>query len=257
MIGDAARVLGSWQLTDANYEPAWKRMNEVYNDDYQIIQAHLEKLFSMPKMNSETYLGIRALIDTTNETVRSLGVLNVPVDNWDTIIVYMITSRLYYTTLDAWEMHRDVKVLPSLATLFTFLERRARALSNTQGSSGMQIEKYKEKVSAKPRASTYDETSQSLNCKVCREQHQLYRCPIFLKLGLEDRTQKVKDLRLCFNCLKSGHSAYVCASGACKKCPDNKRHNSVLCKNHSANQRASSSSSTLLAIEPAPSVRKQ
>ena len=257
VVGDAARVLGSWQLTDANYAMAWQRMIEVYNDDYQIIQAHLEKLFCMPKMCGETYLGIRNLIDTTDEALRSLRVLNVPVENWDTMIIFVITSRLHHSTLDAWEMHRDVQHLPTLRMLFDFLERRARAISNAHGKIGEQFDKREVKSSTQARPSrsdtysnqNYDRSDHDLLCKLCKGHHLISKCHNFLRLRVEERRRKIKELRLCFNCLKSGHAANSCALGPCFKCNENKKHSSLLCDKYHDMSKNDNSDSVLLAIE--------
>ena len=63
-------------------------------------------------------------------------------------------------------------------------------------------------------------------CLYCKEMHNIYNCPNFLNLSIEQRINEIKKRKLCLNCLKGGHKLMSCNSSNCKKC--NKRHNSLL-----------------------------
>lgn len=225
----AANVLGNWQLSADNYYAAWQSLKDVYEDRYLIVKAHLNKLFGMPNVR-DNYDGVRAVIDTTNEAVRSLKVLGVQVDHWDTILVYMVESRLNGNLKEAWDLRRIVDDgLPSLKDMLAFLSARARAKANHQYSTGAVAtrrarisEQSSEYGPSKPSKSRVQE-----KCTLCRAEHNLYRCSDFLTLSLRAREQKVLDWRLCANCLRADHRADQCSNGSCRTCKQ--RHNSVLC----------------------------
>ena len=65
------------------------------------------------------------------------------------------------------------------------------------------------------------------NCPKCSENHGIFNCSDFNSLSMEDRVQFVKNNKLCFNCLRTGHSSKDCKSKSedriCKK-----RHNTLL-----------------------------
>lgn len=64
-------------------------------------------------------------------------------------------------------------------------------------------------------------------CGFCGNNHFIHLCPGFLKLSVSERHQKVVELRMCFNCLRAGHSVLYCGSKhTCKQC--NKRHHSLI-----------------------------
>jgi hypothetical protein len=69
-------------------------------------------------------------------------------------------------------------------------------------------------------------TSTESSCPVCNEHHAIYSCTTFLNLDINNRIKKIKELKLCFNCLKGGHYTATCKSGYCKQCKG--KHNSLL-----------------------------
>ena len=64
-------------------------------------------------------------------------------------------------------------------------------------------------------------------CKFCNKENWLHECYSFKELKCEKRQEFVKENRLCFNCLREGHSSRYCSLRLrCKEC--NRRHNTVL-----------------------------
>lgn len=225
--GSAASVLGNWQLSGNNYEAAWQSLSDVYEDDYLIVKTHLDRLFRLPKIR-DVYDSLRTTIDTSNEAVRSLQALNVPVDHWDTILVYMLEERLGDNLKEAWDLKRPTAGLPTLKDILAFLSTRARAKANAKTHPA---------VGAIARESVFDRLSSSHEsrvksrkdeqCPQCSSSHQLFRCPDFLALSVRAREEKVNAWRLCGNCLRSGHRPSQCKGGMCRTCKV--PHNSVLC----------------------------
>ena len=60
-------------------------------------------------------------------------------------------------------------------------------------------------------------------CVLCAQNHRLFACDAFRAMGPQERFGVVKNYKLCFNCLMSGHRAYkckkqsVCSVPACGK----------------------------------------
>lgn len=75
-------------------------------------------------------------------------------------------------------------------------------------------------------------TTKSKKCLVCGNEHPLYQCSEFIAMTVADRYKKVKEHKLCFNCL-GFHSLNDCKSkSTCKTC--SKKHNSLLHRDTSA-----------------------
>lgn len=52
---------------------------------------------------------LRNLIDSINKHLRSLKSLGFPVDNWDAMLVYLVSTKLDKSTARAWKQHYDEK----------------------------------------------------------------------------------------------------------------------------------------------------
>lgn len=88
------------------------------------------------------------------------------------------------------------------------MRARGVAISQEQGASGRQ-----------------------LACHNCSQPHPISKCPEFLQMAVPVRRDRVRELRLCVNCLSPNHSvkSMSCRSGPCGRCGGNRHHNSLLC----------------------------
>ncbi|XP_049887628.1 uncharacterized protein LOC126381998 isoform X1 [Pectinophora gossypiella] len=59
----------------------------------------------------------------------------------------------------------------------------------------------------------FEQVNRGLHCFVCKGKHRIYDCPAFLSMSIEERIQKASSLKLCLNCLRSGHIAGACSTG--------------------------------------------
>ncbi|XP_065087718.1 uncharacterized protein LOC135709340 [Ochlerotatus camptorhynchus] len=67
----------------------------------------------------------------------------------------------------------------------------------------------------------------SSSCQVCSGYHRHFECPKFHQMSPAQRSEKVKELRICFNCLRPGHRAIDCSSKkTCSRCQ--RRHHTLL-----------------------------
>lgn len=66
----------------------------------------------------------------------------------------------------------------------------------------------------------------SSSCIFCNSvEHNIYKCPIFKKLSVDERISFTKEKHLCFNCIKP-HNYNKCQARFCTIC--NKKHNALL-----------------------------
>ncbi|XP_033218396.1 uncharacterized protein LOC117173859 [Belonocnema kinseyi] len=76
---NASRVTENLQATEANYEVAWKLLDERYNNKRIIIHNHMQALIGSPALlNKESAVCLRNLLDTALRHVRALKVLEEP-----------------------------------------------------------------------------------------------------------------------------------------------------------------------------------
>lgn len=114
VTGAAAKAMGKWRNTDTNYNRAWDRLCEVFEDDYLAVQTLVRRLLAIPRMQAPTHIGLRLIIDTIHECVNQLSNF-VDIENWDPILVFMTIDLLDPVTYEAWESFRDSSSLEQAA----------------------------------------------------------------------------------------------------------------------------------------------
>lgn len=256
--GVAANILLGWNATGANYQAAYKSIVEVFENKYRMVMSHLNELFKMPQFANENFAGLRTLIDTTKSVIRQLEIAGSPVAQWDHIICFMLISRMSPRTLGLWENSKDLTEMPTLNELFEFLERRARSQVNfelsksqssqqqndksqssgsKQGSSNQASNSYqankqgsKQYKSGKPFEGKNQSEQRGISCYNCQQPHPMFRCAKFTELPIQARINRVRELKLCANCMSPNHKAgsLSCRSGKCERWKKG-AHNSLLC----------------------------
>ena len=83
LVGDAAKLITSVTITDANYGTAMNVLHERYENKRCIVQANLKAIWTQPPMRSESVVGRRKNLETTNEHLRPLVELSEAIDSWD------------------------------------------------------------------------------------------------------------------------------------------------------------------------------
>lgn len=250
ITGTASQVISALEFTDSNYLLAWELLENRFHNERLLIHNHVKSLFTMSPMNKESPKYIRSMIDNILRNLRALKSLNEPTETWDTLIIYLVASKFDLCTEREWETykgtiksnsHVDYKL--KLDDLLTFLRNRADVLEmlnvnhnryslKSQDNNTKRLNDYKKPV-MQSHTHTYVSTrnentkfTKSRNCVICKNNHALYTCPIFLNLNVNERSKLVDDNKLCRNCLRSGHSLDDCLFGSCKQC--RLKHNSLL-----------------------------
>ena len=127
-----------------------------------------------------------------------------------------------------WEATLN-KELPKLSELIEFLNKRTQLLEALNVSDQVHIRNHYQPKS-KPRgnqsnkltscnASVTMDKKFTIQCFLCKGSHALYQCSDFLNLSVAERINKIRDLKLCLNCMKSKHSAENCKANSCRYIP--------------------------------------
>ncbi|XP_045540744.1 uncharacterized protein LOC123722565 isoform X1 [Papilio machaon] len=217
--GEAENLLKHIQVTEDNYDQAWEVLRQRYNNKRLIVTSILRKLFNQKRLQSPSVSHIKALLDTTNQCLHSLNNLNINTDQWDPLIVYIITNKLDLESQKGWEEYVSKEVsgdLPTFSILKKFLEIKFRTLELLQSST-------KEKNTVH----TYHTTTNFKGCVLCKEHHALCHCKSFGKMDLQKRREYINQNNICYNCLIPGHPVKYCrSSSTCRIC--HKRHHTLL-----------------------------
>lgn len=168
-----------------------------------------------------------------NESLGALKALGSPNEQWDHIIVYILSSRLDPETHEAWEIHLGNSTdPPTLKDLQSFIDGRARALEGIELRELSRPGTYTSKhyqgnhQKAKVHSSSVDHQKPKFACLLCNENHYLSNCNAFAQKSPFHRKEYLIAKNLCFNCL-GAHLLRDCRSQkCCQKCK--KRHHTMI-----------------------------
>ena len=144
---------------------------------------------------------------------------------------------------DKWAVYSDQIVgrLPNVSDLNAFLETETRlkfSVRTDQLAFPDSKPPVKQKAGTKGHGKSlnsgggprvHSTSVADVECAVCPGNHLVPRCPQFLNLSMEKRVEMVKEKRLYFRCLGTGHIALECPSiGACGKGGCKSRQHSLM-----------------------------
>ncbi|KAJ8979780.1 hypothetical protein NQ317_007688 [Molorchus minor] len=136
-----------------------------------------------------------------------------------------MSTKLDTITAREWEETKANLTKPSLENLNKFLKDRADLLESLENSKSNK--KYdKSRFESRRDNKTKSFVTSKACCTFCKGEHYIQDCAEFLQLDVNDRIENVKKLRLCINCLRTGHMVKQCRSSSCRNCKS--RYNSLL-----------------------------
>lgn len=80
--GDAANLVNSLELSNANYDVAMKIIKDRYDSNRVIINGHVKEIFDIPQMRSENSHQLKVIIDGVTKHLQALKSLGRPLYNW-------------------------------------------------------------------------------------------------------------------------------------------------------------------------------
>lgn len=238
ITGEAAELIRSIQITNANYAVAWKLIKDRYNNKRFIVDSHLRSLVNLPLAKDGDPKSLKRLIDTVQEATRALAVLGLPVNQWDALVVHLTVARLDPESHKVWELQLTKNDLPTFHQLETFIENRWQSLemiapkklestSRTQPKPTRETGRKSQSFVATKSSNDIGTTSNG--CPLCNSMHPIYMCNKFREMPFDTKLATVRAKGLCFNCLKSNHVLGNCPNPtSCRHC--GKRHHSSMHK---------------------------
>ncbi|XP_031332673.1 uncharacterized protein LOC116162992 [Photinus pyralis] len=232
--GDAHRLVQSLEITSDNYDVAWDMLKKRYENKRVIVNSHIKSLFELPTVTKDSYILLRKLLDSVFQHMSSLEKLNVNTKEWDQLIIYFISTKIDQAMKKEWENSLPTNSLPTLQEFIEFLTKRCFTLEtlynhsqtnihNTKSIPNKQLPQFSKPF--KDREHSFAITNTIL-CPYCKNNHYIYNCYAFLNLPTEEKFSQIRKMKLCSNCLRSGHLKNSCHSSKCRKC--NKSHNTLL-----------------------------
>ena len=247
VTGKAKAAIVEFAYCGTMYQDALKTLERKFGQPQAIVSAHLDKLNSFPPLkmhNSENVIAFSATISAMVGVFRSLKYEH---DLSSAALLGQAVQKLPPNMKEAWSMHTVKKdwSRPTLLNFNNWLKDRAEAHErmkisttkpkNDESAQSVTGTKTGAKVFAASSSSTSSKESRTkpnqvqLNCIVCKDNHPLWRCRVFLDKTPTDRAKIVAENKLCFSCLKGNHSFRQCPlPRKCNKDGCNSSHNTLL-----------------------------
>ncbi|XP_071572655.1 uncharacterized protein [Temnothorax nylanderi] len=130
LSGEAASLINTVQISDANYEAAWQLLLDEYDNRNAIIHAHIHSFADLPRMKNENVSELKKLRDNVSSSLAALTNLDRPVDTWDDLLVYIISQKFSPRTRNEWNLTRGhTDAYPTYHEIHDFMTRRIRGLA--------------------------------------------------------------------------------------------------------------------------------
>ncbi|KAB0801916.1 hypothetical protein PPYR_04102 [Photinus pyralis] len=193
-------------------------LGNIYSETNEA-EAELKELEDFQQKFFEATAKADCLLNSVPKHLANIKSLTSSETLGETLIIYLVTSKLDSITMREWEKHTKKIDMPSFNHLYEFLKEKSDLLETVEAK-----QKHKNQETVKSRSLVTKQES----CVVCKNSHAIWSCDSFLKLSVKDRQEKVKSLRICILCLKKGHFISSCQSKYLCNNKCHKRHNTLL-----------------------------
>ena len=207
VTGLAQKTIAGFLYNPELYQEALAVLKERFGRERDVVRAHLNAMFSAPRISQFSAPALEDFYATVNCTVTVLQSLHYEGDLHSHENLQRVVEKLPSDLRREWskfevEHARDT---PSLAAFSTWLGGQVRIALNCASSCTT----FERRPSAKRTALLTSSERQDV-CSCCGETHHLVECQTFLSWCADTRAQFVARQRLCFVCLEPGHRIRNC-----------------------------------------------
>ncbi|XP_062538005.1 uncharacterized protein LOC134206322 [Armigeres subalbatus] len=230
LVGAASGIIDARTLNDNNYTHAWEILEDRFENKRVIVDTHIQGLLNLRRMSRENPKELRELIDEVTRHIDGLVLIEDELDGIsERFVVNLVSGALDKDTRKEWEATIPHKAIPTYDDTITFLKKRCAILERCEESSKCPIN-VRPTVPIKNPANPVRNSqakmytiigSSEATCELCQGEHPNFKCEFFHAMSIPERHAKVRELRLCYNCLRKGHPSSSCSSPrTCQKCQD-------------------------------------
>ncbi|XP_076166245.1 uncharacterized protein LOC143146120 [Ptiloglossa arizonensis] len=239
LSGAAARAIESFSVSAANYELAWARLREKYDDPRLLVNHHIQSLLEIEPTRRQDGKSLSEFADRAVNNMRALGSLLEPAGHLDAVVNAALAKRLDVDSRDEWERRAmGSKTLPTFHEFVGFIEQRSQYLLHKDASnipsslpSAKTVIRKSREVVDRTFSPVSHVASKARKCVVCTGDHFLNDCLKWKAMPVSERHAVAKQARVCYNCLAPGHGVKTCTRRTCLKC--DKKHHTLLHKEES------------------------
>lgn len=171
--GGAFEAINEYEFSD-NKE-AWRSLHDRYDNPKLLIHNYIDSIFKLKGLVSESAEQLLELLDSVTKHTRALKKLNEPIEHWDSLLIYIIASKLDTDSAREWKKKRVVgPQKPSFCDLLRCLRARALLLQTLQLKDNKETNKGKLKRNQQEKTKAFH--AGRVACALCKETHHIQAC---------------------------------------------------------------------------------
>lgn len=230
--GPAYRALEGLDLTEQNYKHAVEILKTRFGNKQHIINEHMAALLKLQDYPNQKVSQIRYIFDNINVHVRGLETLGMPSENYGSLLIPIIMSRMpkeittqvaRKITQEVWPIDEILEIIKSEIEAKEFAER----VTSTEKNQERKNNNFSKPTSPQATVQSFvaNNSRKPPVCVFCKGEHLSVTCTTVT--DIKERKSKILSGNLCFVSLRSGHLARDCyGNRRCKKC-GGKHHQSI------------------------------
>lgn len=226
---EASDIIEFLEVTILNYPIAWQILRDRFENKKIIINNHIKQIVDLPPIRNGSHFELRNLSDTVNKNIRCLKALRQGLDHWDSLLIYIVSQKFDSHTKTEWEQYQAQDTLPTYENLMAFLKNHCSILESLSITtpdrdphSITKIARVQKPIKNTAQSNSYF-SSTNFKCIFCQNSHNIYNCPDYLKLSIQERINEAHKHKFC---LRTNHLVKDCRSTGCRKC--NRKHHTLL-----------------------------
>ncbi|XP_041630788.2 uncharacterized protein [Drosophila kikkawai] len=127
--GEAHAIVAKSPLTNDGFQSAWSALQDRFENKRLLVNSLLKILFSLSTIGSESGTALKDRQSTIQGCLIALEHSQISTENWDCLLIFLISSKLPKVTLSLWEQSLTNKsAIPAWEEMNSFLEERYRTL---------------------------------------------------------------------------------------------------------------------------------
>lgn len=241
-VGGPARqaLEGTFYRNDNEaYQDAWNKLNRRFGQPFAIQRAFRERLSKWPRIQPKDAEGFRNFSDFLNACqdamphVKGLDILNDCEENqklvhklpdwaasrWNRLVTQSLNEKQEFPTFKDFANFISTEAEIACNPITSFHALRSSD-SSTEKRNPRDLKRNMANVLTTQTVADNDKQRSDENqnyrkaktpCILCQDaKHQLHACFKFTEMSLGERRKYVKEQKLCYGCLKTGHSTKDC-----------------------------------------------
>lgn len=224
LSGEPERLVKSFGTTNESYKEAIKLLTETFEQKGKILERHINAIFNIPTMQRESASELSSLINTIQLHLSALKSLHQPIDQWSSILVFIVLNKLDKMTRREWKRAQKGNEFPNFNKLIHFLRETVIASDDNPSGHSSKEEKANntmkirqgrgaDQVGKGPTRAQCFATAAGTNCTACNGSfHPLLRCHQFKAHSPKERHDIAVKASVCLNCLRPNHNTKDCGS---------------------------------------------